>query len=187
MRLHLRARWLAAAAFGLGAGGRAGVLPGDRTAGLYYRFEGGGLTVQGPSVLVRKKFGDSFSASYQYYEDLITSASIDVVSQASAYKEKRTQHNLNLNYLHGSTLYSVGYINSNEPDYKSNTGFFSISQSMFGDLTTVSFGFTRGWDKVGEVDHGIVVRTFHTTGSADADSRNWSVGLSQVITRNLLL
>jgi hypothetical protein len=183
MRLHLRARWLAAAVFGLGAVGRADVLPEDRTDVLYHRYEGGGLTVQGPSVLVRKKFGDSFSASYQYYEDLISSASIDVVSQASAYKETRSQHNINLDYLHGSTLYSVGFINSNEPDYKSNTGFFSISQSMFGDLTTISFGYTQGWDKVGKVDHGIVDRTF----SKDDDHRNWSVGLSQVLTRNLLL
>jgi hypothetical protein len=146
MRLHLRARWLAAAAFGLGAVGHADVLPDDRTDVLFHRYDGGGVTVEGPSVLVRKKFGDSFSASYQYYEDLISSASIDVLSQASAYKEKRTQNNLNLDYLHGSTLYSVGFINSNEPDYKSNTGFFNVSQSMFGDLTTVSFGFTRGFD-----------------------------------------
>ena len=106
-----------------------------------------------------------------------------MVSQASAYKEKRTQNNVGLDYLHGSTLYSIGFINSNEPDYKSNTGFFSVSQSMFGDLTTISFGYTRGWDKVGEVDHGIVVRSF----SKDADHRNWAVGLSQVLTRNLLL
>lgn len=183
MRLHLRARWLAAAAFGLGAVGRADVLPEDRTDVLYHRYEGGGITIQGPSVLVRKKFGDSFSASYQYYQDLISGASIDVLSQASAYKETRTQHNANLNYLHGSTLYSLGFINSNEPDYKSNTGFFNISQSMFGDLTTVSFGYTQGWDKVGRADRGIVDRSF----SKDADHRNWSVGLSQVITRNLLL
>ncbi|MFI4867780.1 MAG: DUF3570 domain-containing protein [Steroidobacterales bacterium] len=183
MRLHLRARWLAAAAFGLGAVGHADVLPEDRTDVLYHRYEGGGLTVQGPSVLVRKKFGDSLSVSYQYYEDLISSASIDVVTQASAYKEQRTQHNFGVNYLHGSTLYSAGYIRSDEPDYKSNTGYFSVSQSMFGDLTTVSFGFTQGWDKVGKVDHGVVVRSF----SADSDRRNWSVGLSQVLTRNLLL
>ena len=65
-----------------------------------------------------------------------------------------------LDYLHGNTLYSVGFINSNEPDYKSNTGFFSISQSMFGDLTTVSFGFTRGWDKVGEVDNGRIPESY---------------------------
>jgi hypothetical protein len=182
MRLHLRARWLAAAVFGLGAAGHADVLPEDRTDVLYHRYDGGGLTVQGPSVLVRKKFGDSFSASYQYYEDLITSASIDVVSQASAYKERRTQHNLTLDYLHGSTLYSAGYIYSDEPDYKSNTGFLNVSQSMFGDLTTVSFGFTQGWDKVGEVDKGIFQKWV-----GNANHRNWSVGLSQVLTRNLLL
>jgi hypothetical protein len=180
---HQRVRWLIAIGFGLGAVGRADVLPEDRSDVLYHRYEGGGLTVQGPSVLLRKKFGDSFSASYQYYEDLISSASIDVLSQASAYKEKRTQHNVGLDYLRGSTLYSIGWINSNEPDYKSNTGFFNISQSMFGDLTTISFGYTQGWDKVGEVDHGIVVRSF----SKDADRRNWAIGLSQVLTRNMLL
>jgi hypothetical protein len=181
-RLHLRTRWLAAAAFGLGAVGRADVLPEDRTDLLYHRYDGGGLEVQGPSVLVRKKFGDSLSLSYQYYEDLISSASIDVVTQASAYKERRVQNNFGLDYLHGNTLYSIGYINSNEPDYKSNTSYFSVSQSMFGDLTTISFGFTRGWDVVGKVDHGIV-QAFRET----ADHRNWSVGLSQVLTRNLLL
>ena len=181
-RLALRIRWLAAVAFGLGAVGHADVLPDDRTDVLYHRYDGGGLTVQGPSVLVRKKLGDSLSFSYQYYEDVISSASIDVLSTASAYKETRTQHNFGVDYLHGSTLYSAGFIYSGEPDYKSNTAFFNVSQSMFGDLTTVSFGFTRGWDRVGEVDKGVFQRWV-----GDADHRNWSVGLSQVLTRNLLL
>jgi len=161
---------------------RADVLPEDRTDIMFHRFDGGGVTVEGPSVLVRKKIGDSFSASYQYYVDLITSASIDVLSQASKYKERRTQNNLGVDYLHGNTLYSIGFINSDEPDYKSNTAFASVSQSMFGDLTTVSFGFSRGWDKVGEVDHGIFQKYV-----GDADHRTWSVGLSQVLTRNMLL
>jgi hypothetical protein len=161
---------------------RADVLPEDRSDVMFHRYEGGGVTVEGPSVLVRKKIGDSFSASYQYYVDLITSASIDVLSQASKYKERRTQNNLGLDYLHGNTLYSIGWINSDEPDYKANTAFAGISQSMFGDLTTVSFGFSRGWDKVGEVDHGIFQKYVGT-----ADHRTWSVGVSQVLTRNMLL
>jgi hypothetical protein len=72
----------------------------------------------------------------------------------------------------------------------SRTGFFSVSQSMFGDLTTVSFGFTRGWDHVGEDSY----RDGHyedggrvTTWVGDADHRNWQASLSQVLTRNLLL
>jgi len=161
---------------------RADVLPEDRADAMFHYFDGGGITVEGPAVLVRKKIGDSFSVSYEYYVDLITSASIDVLSQASKYKERRTQNNAGLDYLHGNTLYSIGFINSNEPDYKSNTGFFNVSQSMFGDLTTVSFGFSRGWDKVGEVDHGIFQKYV-----GDADHRTWTVGVSQVLTRNMLL
>jgi Protein of unknown function (DUF3570) len=166
----------------LGTVARADVLPEDRADAMWHRYQGGGVTVDGPSVLVRKKIGDSFSASYQYYLDLITSASIDVLTQASKYKERRTQNNLGLQYLHNSTIYSIGWINSDEPDYKSNTGFFNISQSMFGDLTTVSFGFSRGWDKVGIVNRGIFQRYV-----GDADHRTWSLGISQVLTRNLLL
>jgi hypothetical protein len=160
---------------------RADVLPDDRADIMYHRYEGGGVTVEGPSVLVRKKLGDSFSASYQYYVDLITSASVDVLSQASKYKERRTQNNLGLDYLHGNTLYSVGFINSDEPDYKSNTAFANVSQSMFGDLTTVSFGFSRGWDRVYE--HAPPIEVF----KGDADHRTWTVGVSQVLTRNMLL
>ena len=54
---------------------------------------------------------------------------------------------------------------------------------MFGDLTTVTFGFTRGWDVVGKVEHGHRPQHFR----ADADHRNWTLGISQVLTRNLLL
>ena len=50
----------------------------------------GGITVDGPSVLVRKKFGESLAATANYYIDNITSASIDVVvSGASRYAERR--------------------------------------------------------------------------------------------------
>jgi hypothetical protein len=53
---------------------------------------------------------------------------------------------------------------------------------MFGDLTTVNFGYTQGWDVVGKTDKGIV-QPFR----ADAERRNYAVGLSQVLTRNMLL
>ena len=54
-----------------GAPALAGVLPEDRADVLYHRYQGGGITIQGPSVLVRKKLGDSFSLSANYYEDMI--------------------------------------------------------------------------------------------------------------------
>ena len=72
----------------LGAPAFADVLPDDRADVLYHRYEGGGITIQGPEVLVRKKIGDSLSLSASYYEDLISSASIDVKLSASPYKEQ---------------------------------------------------------------------------------------------------
>jgi Protein of unknown function (DUF3570) len=157
---------------------QAGVLPDDRADLLWHRYTGGGITIQGPSILVRKKFGDHFSAAYNHYEDMISGASIDVITQASPYKEHRKQDSLSVDVLHGKTTYSAGYIHSKENDYLSTTAFASVSQDMFGDLTTVSFGFTRGWDKVG-------MRGAPPTDPLER--RNWQVGVSQILTRNLLL
>ena len=174
-RRYLR---VAAAALVLLGVARAGVLPDDRADLMYHRYEGGGLTVDGPSVLVRKKFGDHFSAAYNYYVDMISSASIDVVTQASPYTETRTQNSLSVDAIDGKSTYSAGYIYSKEPDYKAQTAFASVSQDMFGDLTTVTFGYTRGWDKVGERG---------TPRNDSVDHHAWNVGVTQVLTRNLLL
>ena len=83
-----------------------------------------------------------------YYEDMISSASIDVKLSASPYQETRKQGSGGVEYLHGKSTYSAGYIHSTEPDYKANTTYFSVSQDMFGDLTTLTLGYRRGWDQI---------------------------------------
>ena len=172
----------------LGAPAFADVLPDDRADVLYHRYEGGGITIQGPEVLVRKKVGDSLSLSASYYEDLISSASIDVKLSASPYKEKRKQKTFGVDYLHGKSTYSAGIINSKEPDYQSNTSFYSVSQDMFGDLTTLTMTYKRGWDRV-ERDIRLPDRqivndpTFHEI----ADHKGYSLGLSQILTRSLIM
>jgi hypothetical protein len=177
--MQLIRAWALLALLGCSAAVQAAVLPEDRADLMYHRYEGGGVTVQGPSVLVRKKFGESISVAANYYVDMISSASIDVVTTASPYKERREQKSLSADYLHGKSLYSLGYVTSEENDYQADTAFFSISQDMFGDLTTVSFGFSRGWDKVGNV--------LNSAFSRDVDRRNYRVGVSQVLTRNMIL
>jgi hypothetical protein len=165
----------------------ADVLPDDRKDVLYHDYDGGGITVQGPSVLIRQKATDNFSFTASYYEDMISSASIDVKLSASPYHETRKQYGGSVDYLHGKTIYTVGFINSTEPDYKADTAYYSLSQSMFGDLTTVTLGFRRGWD--------IVLRDIKVNGTIQndptfrqsADHRAYTVGLSQVLTRDLLL
>jgi Protein of unknown function (DUF3570) len=186
LAVSLAAASLTAASLALLGSAHAGVLPDDRADYLQHSYQGGGINIQGPSVLVRKKFGDHVSAAYNYYSDKITGhvdtisgASVDAVSGASTYKEERKQNSLSVDVLLGKVTYSAGFIDSNEPDYKARTAFASVSEDMFGDLTTVTFGVVRGWDKVGERG----APTF----SQSADHRNWQLGLSQILTRNLLL
>ena len=116
----------------------AAVLPADRADALYHSYDGGGVQVQGPSILVRKQVGQSVSVSANYYVDNISSASIDVMATASPYKESRTQKSVGVDYLHDRTTMSVNYINSEEHDYLAKTASFTLNQDMFGDLTTRS-------------------------------------------------
>jgi hypothetical protein len=178
-------RALAAFAFA-GLPALAGVLPPDRLDVLYHRYQGGGITVQGPSVLIQKSIGDHFSVGANYYQDMISSASIDVELSASPYRETRTQKSVSAEYLHGKTTYSVDFINSIEPDYRANTSFYSVSQDMFGDLTTVTMSYKRGWDRIFRdiKQSGVIVNdpTFHQR----ADHRVYGLNLTQILTRNLI-
>jgi len=175
-----------------------GVLPDDRTDALYHRYQGGGITIQGPSILVQKKITDNFAVNGNWYQDYISSASIDVKLSASPYKEKRTQESAGFQYLHGKSTYSAGLIHSTEPDYTANTTYYSLSQDMFGDLTTLSMTYKRGWDRVfrdlkdpnGQIVNDPSFGGFDKDGNPisfkDADHRGYSVGLSQILTRTLI-
>ena len=61
----------------------AGVLPDDRTDVLYHLYDGGGVEIDGPSVLVRKKVGNSVSVVGNYYVDMVSSASINGSSSSA--------------------------------------------------------------------------------------------------------
>ena len=157
----------------------AGVLPEERADTLYHSYKGGGVQVSGPSVLVRKNIGNSASVVGNYYVDHVSSASIDVVTQGSPYKEERKQKSLGFNYLNGDISMVLGYINSEESDYTAKTANFSISQDMFGDLTTITMGYSRGWDTVrknGQSDF-----------SEPASRNNYQLDLSQILTKNALV
>jgi hypothetical protein len=165
--------------FGLLAGPAvAGVLPEDRTDALYHRYVGGGVEIDGPSILVRKQVGKSVSLIGNYYVDYVSSASIDVVTTASPYTEEREQYSLGIDYLRGNTTMRANYISSTESDFDSTTYAFSVSQDMFGDLTTLTLGYAYGEDVVGRSDD--------LTFSRDNRRQIYSVGVTQILTRNLI-
>ena len=165
----------------------AGVLPEDRADILYHRYQGGGITIDGPSLLIRKKIGESFAVSANYYEDMVSSASIDVQLSASKYEEKRKQKSMSVDFLHGKSTYSAGVIDSKESDYVADTAYFSLSQDMFGDLTTVSLTYKRGWNDVFRNVKVAGERVRDDTFADQVDTRGYALGLTQILTRNLIL
>lgn len=108
----------------------AAILPEDRADIMYHGYEGGGLEVTGPSVLVRKAYKDKVSVWGNYYVDMITSASIDVMATASEYEEERKEKSIGVDYLTGKTFMGMSYTNSEESDYSANSWRFGISQDF---------------------------------------------------------
>jgi hypothetical protein len=156
----------------------AGVLPEDRSDVLYHLYDGGGVQIDGPSVLVRKQVGKSLSFVGNYYVDTISSASIDVITTASPYDEERTQWSLGMDYLRGNTTMRLGYTSSDESDFIAKTYSFSVSQDMFGDLTTLTLSYALGDDTVGRSDDPTFER--------ENDRQQYGVGITQILTRNLI-
>src|SRR6202521_2614237 len=181
---HL-SRLAALAALSLMCVAGAAVLPDDRADIFYSSYRGGGMDITGESVLVRKKFSEQFAVQANYFVDKVSGASVDVLSNASVIKDERKQKSLSLDYIHDKTQYNLAYTNSTERDYISNTTHFSLSQDMFGDLTTVTLGFTDSRDKVGENNGKSFAPVIAWLGHAE--SRSYEGGLSQVITKNLIM
>jgi hypothetical protein len=162
-----------------GFGAQATVLPEDRADVMYHRYDGGGVEVDGPSILVRKSFADNISLNANYYLDSISSASVDVLSSASPYTEERTETSLAMDYLHNKTLMSLAVTRSDESDYQAETSSVSISHDMFGDLTTVSLGYSVGNDDIG--------RNGDNEFGESLKRQNYRIGVSQILTKESIL
>lgn len=167
----------------------AAVLAEDRADILTHSYQGGGMDITGPSILVRKGDDKTFSAYANYYVDTISSASIDVEALgASPYTEERTENSVGVDILHGKSIMSLGYTNSEENDYVSDSFSFGLSMDMFGDLTTISMGFMKGHDEVFRMTRDLDQNKIRDTAFAEqVDRRRYSVGLTQILTKNLII
>lgn len=155
------------------------VLPQDRSDVMYHAYEGDGMSIDGPSILLRKQIGNKVSVSANYYVDSISGASIDVLATASPYEEERTEYSAGVDFLHNKTLMNLNFTSSSENDFEARSVHFGISQDFFGDLTTLSLGYSKGWDEVG--------KRGDETFLEEADRQQIQLGLTQVLTKNLIM
>ena len=145
-------RWLPGAAMaGSGvATAVAATLPEDKAEAMYHVYDGGGVKATGPALLVRKSIADRVSLSAQYYIDAVSNASIDVVTTASPFKEKRTAWDFSADTVVRDSTLSLSLSRSTEPDYIAEAVGFDVSHEVFGGMTVFSLGTTRARDQVGK-------------------------------------
>jgi len=157
----------------------AATLPEDQVDILYHSYEGGGVTINGPSILVRKTVLDDFSFSANYYVDMVTSASIDVITTASEYTEERTQYSVGFSYLNDKTTIGMNFTSSDESDYEAGTASISISQDFFSNLTSLAINYSVGSDTVRKNGQDDFER--------DIDRQNYRLDLTQIITKDFFI
>jgi hypothetical protein len=150
----------------------AAELPENRAEAAYHVYRGGGVTAGGPALLVRKSLADRVSLSANYYVDMVSNASIDVVTTASPFKETRNAYELGADWLVRDSVVSLSLSNSREPDYVASAVGVDVSTDLYGGMSTVTLGFSRANDQVGQRDRGF----FDT-------ARHWQyrAGLTQVL------
>ena len=154
-------------------------LPEDKAEAIFHVYDGGGVKADGPALLVRKSLFDKVSLSAQYYVDAVSNASIDVVTTASPFKEKRTAWDFSVDTVVRDSTLSLGYAKSTEPDYIAEAFSFDVSHEVFGGMTTVSMGFTRAKDLVGEIK---------TPGwIATASHWQYRTGITQILSQRWLM
>jgi hypothetical protein len=177
LRTLVRALWLALAGL-FAAPARGALLPEDRADLLYHHYTGGGTTVNGPALLVRKGIGERVSAYASYFVDDVSCASIDVVTTASPFKEKREEYGGGVDYLYRNTTVGLSVLRSDEPDYVANTFGATVTHEVLDGLTTLSMGYSMGRDDVGRA---------HTDFAEHVNRYQYKLGVSQVVTKSLLM
>lgn len=147
-------------------------LPEDRADLMLHSFTGGGVDAWGPALFVRKNVLGKVSMFGTYYADIVSNASIDVVTTASPYRETRNEFGLGGDYAVRDSVLTLAGSYSTEPDYRASAVNVDVSTETFSGMTTVGLGYTYGSDDVGKKGEGFFDHAKHW---------RYRVGVSQVL------
>lgn len=138
------------------------------------------VTSQGGATV---RFDDQDALGARVIVDVVSAASVDVVSQATrAFEETRVEVDFDLSYgLTGDLTSTLGVRASFEPDYQSTGGWLALTQEL------------AGGDTVGFARYGL---TLDTVGRVDTAYHDWSrwlathageIGVTQAIDARTLV
>jgi hypothetical protein len=180
--LQQRWRGLLGSLMATGTAAHAATLPEDKAEILLHSYDGGGVKATGPALLVRKSLADKVSLQAQYYVDAVSNASIDVVTTASPFRETRKAWDFTAEAVVRDSTLTASVSRSREPDYQADAASLDLAHEVFGGMSTVSLGFTRGADLVGmKGQPGWIGRATHwqyRAGLTQILSPRWLVSLN---------
>jgi len=110
--------------------------------------------VVSPVVEAQSDLAPGTSVSLGYLADVVSSASVDIVSQASPTTIHDTRHQVSAGASHQLGLANVhlGYTYSKENDYLSHGLGASVAVELFDKNTTLSFGYGLALNSVGRAE-----------------------------------
>jgi hypothetical protein len=109
--------------------------------------------------------GGTLSASY--VADIVSSASVDVVSNATAHMtDFRSEISAGLSQKLRSTTLTGGYVYSVENDYASHNIDFGLAQDLFDKNSTLSIGWSLSANRIGRTGDQSFRESLLVTGGA---------------------
>jgi hypothetical protein len=136
-------------------------------------------TVLSPAVGVSQELGAGFNLSAGWAADAVSSASVDIVSNATKHiEEVRNEYRGGLSFTRGDTSAGVTYIYSREPDYRSSVFGGSFKQDFAQRNASLTLAYSINLDDIGR--HGDP----QFAGHQRVHSAN--VAFSQILTKRTL-
>lgn len=168
MRLQLTAAALSILALTARPSKSQPVVEADARASLYD--DSDATTITTATGVVRGTIAELVTLKGRYLADIISSASVDIVSAATAsFDEVRHEAEGALGYADGTFSANAGYIHSNEPDWYSHTINAGVGHDFLKHQLTLGLGGTLVLNTVGRVDDDNFERDL-TVGSGTASA-----------------
>lgn len=110
-------------------------------------------TISTTTAAVRGAATDSLQLRARYLIDVVSTASVDVISAATdSFQENRHEAEAGVSWIDGGTTAGVTYIHSNEPDWKSHTVSAGGSRDLWDRRLTIAAGASLGTNAIGRAD-----------------------------------
>lgn len=160
---------------------RGAELPEDRAELMYQSFDGGGLTIEGPALLVRKRVHRRVSLNASYDVEVIADRTPEAQQSGSPFRDRRRTEGAGFDVLARDARVAFAVARSRESDFAGDTGSLDVAQEFFGGQSTLDLGYSRGFDKVYKIGLvgpvGAVTRGRYRLGLTQILSPRWWVSL----------